>query len=522
MSTETTIASHLRNITITDDEAFIAELHGLTDDVLKEVELCHKLVNVPDTFSGVHLRKQTERHPNVPMFWNFYSSYLYAIGERNMARKWMQETLQRFPAYVIGVADEAVELCRDREHKKALELLGPALRIEDRFKDRTVFHEREVEAYEAACIRYLVNAYRTPEARERFDALVSHIPGSVILADLDLIVRAGEVRDGIRNYDLTLAAVPPDARKVYADEALELKEPALRPIFRYAARLPQPRIDAILALPQETLVEELHGVLRFAIREVDRYDQLKRSSTTDDELSFVLHALLLLGEIPGERSLEAVLHFYEQDVDVLDTYMERHLLDAGLDPIIKLAHGHLVRLRAFMMSDVPRSIAKSVIAEGVTRLARNRPELLPELEIWIGDLMDHFVNGTGHVDQEIIDELVLHAIALRSKTLLPRIEDLVKKDVISTDVAGTLRDIRRAIASPLPEYGSTDVVTIEERYMAMREEEALQAMGGVEEEGDEPFDLEPQIPFVRSDPRTGRNDPCPCGSGKKFKKCCLD
>jgi uncharacterized protein YecA (UPF0149 family) len=20
----------------------------------------------------------------------------------------------------------------------------------------------------------------------------------------------------------------------------------------------------------------------------------------------------------------------------------------------------------------------------------------------------------------------------------------------------------------------------------------------------------------------GRNDPCPCGSGKKFKKCCLD
>lgn len=22
--------------------------------------------------------------------------------------------------------------------------------------------------------------------------------------------------------------------------------------------------------------------------------------------------------------------------------------------------------------------------------------------------------------------------------------------------------------------------------------------------------------------KPGRNDPCPCGSGKKFKKCCLD
>jgi uncharacterized protein len=24
----------------------------------------------------------------------------------------------------------------------------------------------------------------------------------------------------------------------------------------------------------------------------------------------------------------------------------------------------------------------------------------------------------------------------------------------------------------------------------------------------------------RTEPKVGRNDPCPCGSGKKFKKCC--
>ena len=26
--------------------------------------------------------------------------------------------------------------------------------------------------------------------------------------------------------------------------------------------------------------------------------------------------------------------------------------------------------------------------------------------------------------------------------------------------------------------------------------------------------------FVRASPKTGRNDPCPCGSGRKFKHCC--
>lgn len=28
-------------------------------------------------------------------------------------------------------------------------------------------------------------------------------------------------------------------------------------------------------------------------------------------------------------------------------------------------------------------------------------------------------------------------------------------------------------------------------------------------------------PFVRDTPKAGRNDPCPCGSGKKYKVCCL-
>jgi uncharacterized protein len=26
--------------------------------------------------------------------------------------------------------------------------------------------------------------------------------------------------------------------------------------------------------------------------------------------------------------------------------------------------------------------------------------------------------------------------------------------------------------------------------------------------------------YVRPEPKVGRNDPCPCGSGRKFKKCC--
>lgn len=37
-------------------------------------------------------------------------------------------------------------------------------------------------------------------------------------------------------------------------------------------------------------------------------------------------------------------------------------------------------------------------------------------------------------------------------------------------------------------------------------------------DGDEPF--ESMETYCREASKVGRNDPCPCGSGKKYKKCC--
>jgi tetratricopeptide (TPR) repeat protein len=48
-----------------------------------------------------------------------------------------------------------------------------------------------------------------------------------------------------------------------------------------------------------------------------------------------------------------------------------------------------------------------------------------------------------------------------------------------------------------------------QRETARRVTEAAEAAGAME------------LPFVRPAPKIGRNDPCPCGSGKKHKKCCL-
>jgi preprotein translocase subunit SecA len=37
--------------------------------------------------------------------------------------------------------------------------------------------------------------------------------------------------------------------------------------------------------------------------------------------------------------------------------------------------------------------------------------------------------------------------------------------------------------------------------------------------GDEPIAARPAGPANREAHKVGRNDPCPCGSGKKYKRC---
>ncbi|WP_026016950.1 SEC-C metal-binding domain-containing protein, partial [Catenovulum agarivorans] len=37
----------------------------------------------------------------------------------------------------------------------------------------------------------------------------------------------------------------------------------------------------------------------------------------------------------------------------------------------------------------------------------------------------------------------------------------------------------------------------------------------------EEYILQNSVPVSSLTTKVGRNDPCPCGSGKKYKKCCL-
>ena len=62
---------------------------------------------------------------------------------------------------------------------------------------------------------------------------------------------------------------------------------------------------------------------------------------------------------------------------------------------------------------------------------------------------------------------------------------------------------RQAVNRQQMEYKHTAIDALQESDVAVQEERPVATI----------------LPFTRNAPKVGRNDPCPCGSGKKFKAC---
>jgi preprotein translocase subunit SecA len=61
----------------------------------------------------------------------------------------------------------------------------------------------------------------------------------------------------------------------------------------------------------------------------------------------------------------------------------------------------------------------------------------------------------------------------------------------------------------------------EERRLQQEREMKLEHAKASALQGDtsEPEKLSNEQPFIRDERKVGRNEPCPCGSGKKYKQC---
>ena len=192
--------------------------------------------------------------------------------------------------------------------------------------------------------------------------------------------------------------------------------------------------------------------------------------------------------LAGELQIRVAAQEWLKDADVND--------DTIRDRIVEAAVAAWQEREASAGAEVMRSFERSLVLQTLDHHWRDHLANL-----------DHLRQGIhlrGYAQKNPKQEYKREAFELFSDML-----DRVKQDVVKVVLTVQVRSQQDVAAVEEPDPVSNV------RYQHADYEEALASPPA----GDDAAKAVEAQPFVRSGDKVGRNDPCPCGSGKKYKQC---
>lgn len=315
--------------------------------------------------------------------------------------------------------------------------------------------------------------------------------------------------------------------------------PEIQALYEYGMRIDRAILRNILNLPKDTLVEDLHAVVYDSINRCNWYKENREWNEETHE--FPLHALFLLTQVNSEKSLGVVLDIMRQDEDYFDLFFGDHLHETLWEVLVLLGYDRLTELVRYLEEPNRYLYARAQISVVLEQIALHNPGRREEIVNWYKDIFEFFITHSDDdaiADTELLGLMVCESISLQAEELLPLIEKLYEKNALDPFIPGPFKNVKRDMSKT--DYAKSqkrEVFNFFDRYdhivstwaMYREEEDDYEGDDGVEDIDDGPdFDEKfyqrpagyPTQPIVRTEPKVGRNDPCPCGSGKKHKKCC--
>jgi hypothetical protein len=301
------------------------------------------------------------------------------------------------------------------------------------------------------------------------------------------------------------------------------RHPEILALYEHDLKIPREKVETILALPRETLVADLRAVLEDS---VTRYEYFKDREWNENEMEFLLHALWLLTDLREPGTITDVLRLLRQDQERLDFWFMDILIDDLWQVVFVLGQNALDELKRFVLDTDVYMYVKSTVARAVAQMALHDPERAEEVADWFRQVFEHYLTlpeDDPELETELISFLVNDAALLHSAALLPVIRRLYDRELVFNGICSDYDSIEREIQDIPPDRDRHRVHNnIFERY-----QDALTTWHYYREKYDEnyrkktaSFSSPRQETIKRDQPKVGRNDPCPCGSGKKYKKCC--
>ncbi len=311
-----------------------------------------------------------------------------------------------------------------------------------------------------------------------------------------------------------------EAHRVFAQ--LSTQE-LLQKLEELGDRAPAELIQAILSRDQEVVLP-LSKILQ----------ERRYWEASDNTLWMPVHAVKLLGIIADPQALPQLINTlvlademgYDWIMEDLPTVFGR-IGPSAVEPLIEFIQAHSGESEFYW----PRINA----AEGLVAIAIHYPR---ERERILSFLHGLFSDGE---DPEFLGFVAAYILDLNASSSLPILEEAFNKELIDEDIIRK-EDLQQNREGPDEEalarynkdllefYAPEQVAERQARWEEeQREEESKAAHRREEREKTianefKRLDISMKLgekKILLPIKKVGRNEPCPCGSGRKFKKCCL-
>ena len=503
-----------------------------------------------------------QKYPQRPQFKNYLINLAKRLDRQDVIQKYTQLVVAQHPDYLFGKIEQASQAIERKDVEKVPIFLGKRLELKDLYPEKEVFHVSEFEHFEYTVIRYFIETGKTEEALFRLsrlqdagfdsdimDHLLSRLNIVGLLSQMELMLEASE--------KLKKASAPKHPLPKQRKEAPTLTHPELLHLFDERGKVSAASLAPLLALPRESLIRDLATIVEDAAYRYRHFEERfdKENYRNDSPLA----ALAMLCELEaGEAGLKPLLFLLGQNEDVLEFWLGDSLTEDIWRYVYDLGQHSLPLLFEFLSASDGYEFSYSPIRKTIEQLLLHQPEKIAEVEEMIGATLRKLANSPilRKVNPGAATALASLCLDFHLSEFEQELKILYQAELVDTWQLGSWEEYVAALndaGSPDQTHFRKAAITpplkrFDDLLNAWKSGQALNAQSGAKKRGIDnwlekllpeakvgntskpkpsPLKLterrylnEYGIPFKRESAKIGRNERCPCGSGKKYKQCC--
>ncbi len=479
------------------------------------------------------IKNDIEKYPEVPQLkQQLFASYqLQKMPEE--AKKCADWIYKEHPTYLFGLINKALEKYYEEDYAAMLHYLGKELNLKKLYPEREEFHVDEIMNYLCVCAMYTNATEADNIEKDKIMDLMYEIDSeSSIIKTTEGAIMHFNLTNGLQRFnDLEKYEKNPSTTFIQSipisGETPVFENKIFDELYKNNYEIEDQILKNILALPANIITDSCKKIIDDSIARY--YYFLKEEETKVGHTHFIIHVLFLLGETKNPANLPLVLQILRQAEAYCEFYISELLTSDVWWVIYNLTDGNEKLLIDYLKEPSRYQFCKAVVFDSLEQLAIKKPEKESYVIEETVNLLKFFLlykEDENILDTYIVSNLIELLVNFEAEEHYPLIKTMYENELVSISSIGTYSELMKMKAEYNEIIHELPVSNIYELYDEIVENEYDNEVDKNYNYNDNFFsdyeEIEESLLPIRTEPKIGRNDSCPCGSGKKFKKCCLE